>query len=477
MADASPTPPPEPSKKSPFAARTAKVDPPPAGPSPFASKIDRKIESTAPVLQPKAPVPQVRTIPWALVLPVVAVVLTAVVYLAYPYLENLFVGTSGAPEVAALEERRREIAQRGTPPAPQPAPAPSSSTGTPTQTARPVPTTQADALIPPEAIAAVQTDVLDLLDYLRYSALTPEDVDQANRAAANFGRTQRVLDTGGANGALKAWEYQRTTLGQYCVGLAKRRLERIASRVNDPMLGEHTPEVAPAYAGLLVQANAADAAGNPVAAVRAFEQAEQQILRAWLRLPDIILAKFEEARVANDRTAGLRYQQQIQRLRLPLATPVAAGTPAAAVTNAAPRRFVVARDPVPPGVTIWEAERIATSPSAVRTEERASGGRYATQYNAARPIVEFGFPPGLPSMTVWVRFRGREIVLESANPGNPRVEAGRTEGGAGNWEWKRVGTFERSALGSTLSLTNFEDSGWSGIDMVLVSADPAITPQ
>lgn len=495
------TPPPDPS--SPFATRRGTPPPKAASPapSPFAMKVEKENEGVAPVTRTAAKAAPIRTIPVVIAVPLIAVILAAAFYLAYPWIEKVWIAQSlpPPPEWMVRKSSASPSTTSNTRPSdggdgwkgpgadgPSTASAPASATPPPVTNTALLPTSELNWLLDSRA------DAVDLIDYVRYNALTASDLSEVNQATDISGDAQRFYEASQAAEAQRRWKNIIDGFGPTAVRIGRERFANALARVNPAILREHQPGVADRVDDLRRRAEAAVDERQFRRAVALYEEAERDLAQAWRELPRLVLELLNAARSEDKAAVVQYYQQQLAELARGAqpateapATPIAGGTPqvtsAGSSTTAAATsttlRFTVARDPVPPFTVLWEAERVSTSSSGVRQDRDALGGRYVCQSSPSRPLIEFGLPPGLDPITVWARYRGAPVVFESAVPGQPRREHGRTNDNTGGWEWRRIGTFPRASLGTTLSISNFNTNTWAGVDVVVLTANPGLQPQ
>lgn len=112
----------------------------------------------------------------------------------------------------------------------------------------------------------------------------------------------------------------------------------------------------------------------------------------------------------------------------------------------------------------------------VKPDAQASGGKYVTG-EAGGTLFRCPVPTDGGQFTVWLRFRGCQLVLGSIAEGTGEKELAKIEKAPTKWTWISAGTFDHERLGRQIVVVRGVGGGVdAGLDAVILAPTPDFDP-
>ena len=124
---------------------------------------------------------------------------------------------------------------------------------------------------------------------------------------------------------------------------------------------------------------------------------------------------------------------------------------------------------------LYQVSKVKGADVQIQEDAQALGGEYVMNHQAYNPVLFLATPPG-DSLTIWARVRGSSFQLKGVVGGNQQP-LDWVWGTAGQFTWKKFGTYARTQLGDQLVIIRGDKAdATDGIDAVLISPDPNFSP-
>ena len=141
--------------------------------------------------------------------------------------------------------------------------------------------------------------------------------------------------------------------------------------------------------------------------------------------------------------------------------------------------FATSTPPIPEDATVARfGGDVATSKSPeIRQDDDAFHGEYSAPKRAYETLASAPLPPGEGPLYIWVHYRNLALQMKSLRGEETKVFPWNWSRHSKKFAWRKVGVFERDALGESVYFIN--DTRWdesSGIDGVLITNEKDWTP-